>query len=94
MISFHGNVGHLAQGFRAQSFSAVVGADPHSCTSVLAFDYRGFGRSTGFPTEEGLIKDGLAIVRYAIDHLGFSAERIVLLGHSLGTAVVAAVAER
>ena len=55
--------------------------------NLLAFDYRGYGRSTGQPTEEGLYLD----VRAAYDHLtrnlGSRAERIVLFGHSLGGAV-------
>ena len=55
--------------------------------NILAFDYRGYGRSEGVPFEEGLYRD----VRAAWDHL--IAERaalpasILLFGHSLGGAV-------
>jgi pimeloyl-ACP methyl ester carboxylesterase len=61
---------------------------------VLAFDYRGFGRSTGTPSEAGLLNDAEAVVEWALQVAGVPADRIVLLGHSLGTAVAAAIAER
>lgn len=62
---------------------------------VFAIDYRGFGLSTGSPTEEGLIADGVALLNFlTAGPLRIPPERIVLLGQSLGTAVSAAVAER
>ena len=61
---------------------------------LLSIDYRGFGKSTGFPTEEGVIKDASALVDFAIHTAGVSPDRIVLLGQSLGTAVTSAIAER
>ena len=61
---------------------------------LLTIDYRGFGYSTGSPSEEGLITDGTTLVKFLIDKLGISPERIVLVGQSLGTAVTTAVAER
>lgn len=58
-------------------------------------DYRGFGVSTGSPTEEGLITDGVSLVNFlTTDALNIPPSRIVLMGQSLGTAVTAAVAER
>lgn len=55
--------------------------------NIFAFDYRGYGESTGVPSERGLFTD----VRAAYDHLvgpmGHSPEEIVLFGHSLGGAV-------
>jgi abhydrolase domain-containing protein 12 len=60
---------------------------------VLAIDYRGFGLSTGAPSEPGLINDGLAAVRFAVDQLGIPPSRIALVGQSLGTAVTFGVAE-
>ena len=70
----------------------LVGADPDSI-HVLAFDYRGFGYSTGSPTEEGLVKDGIAAVDWALQVAGVPPDRIVLCGQSLGTAVATSVAE-
>jgi abhydrolase domain-containing protein 12 len=60
---------------------------------VLAIDYRGFGLSTGSPTEEGLITDGIAAVNWAVQVAKVPTEQIVIFGHSLGTAVSVAVAE-
>ena len=56
-------------------------------------DYRGYGKSTGSPTENGLIADGVAVVNWALSVAKMPPERIVLLGQSLGTAVATAVAE-
>jgi abhydrolase domain-containing protein 12 len=61
-------------------------------THVVTIDYRGFGHSTGSPTEAGLISDGTALVNWVIHVAGIPPERIVLLGQSLGTAVSSAVA--
>ena len=61
---------------------------------VLAIDYRGYGYSSGTPSEEGLIIDGVAAVKWALEVAHIPPERIVLMGQSLGTAVAVAVAER
>lgn len=60
---------------------------------VVTIDYRGFGYSTGNPTEQGLIVDGVALVKWAMEVAQIPPERIVILGQSLGTAVSTAVAE-
>lgn len=60
---------------------------------MLTIDYRGFGYSTGCPTEAGLITDGAALVDWTLEVAKIRPERIVILGHSLGTAVSTAVAE-
>ena len=59
---------------------------------VLAFDYRGFGKSTGSPSEAGLVNDAEAVVHWALNTAGIAPDRIILLGHSLGTAAATAVA--
>ena len=60
---------------------------------VLTVDYRGFGYSSGSPTEQGLIIDGISLVNWALEVAHIPPERIVILGQSLGTAVSTAVAE-
>lgn len=55
--------------------------------NVLAFDYRGYGRSAGEPSEEGLYRDVRAAYDYLTHSLGVESRRIVLFGHSLGGAV-------
>ncbi len=54
---------------------------------VLIFDYRGFGDSTGSPTESTLSADALLVWRYARDTLGYNERRIVVFGESIGGAV-------
>lgn len=60
---------------------------------VLTIDYRGFGYSSGQPSEPGLIKDGIAAVRWALEVAQIPPERISIVGQSLGSAVTLAVAE-
>lgn len=59
---------------------------------MLTIDYRGFGYSTGSPTEAGLILDGIALVDWLVNVANIPPQRIVVLGQSLGTAVASAVA--
>ncbi|GAB7358520.1 hypothetical protein MBLNU230_g2583t1 [Neophaeotheca triangularis] len=89
VLSFHGNAGHVAQGWRTDTQRYLA---TQLNTHVLTIDYRGFGKSTGSPTEEGLITDGITLTNWAIRVAGISPERIVLLGQSLGTAVSSAIA--
>ena len=60
---------------------------------ILTVDYRGFGYSSGNPTEGGLIIDGISLVNWLLNVAGIPSGRIVILGQSLGTAVATAVAE-
>ena len=57
---------------------------------VLAVSYRGYGRSTGAPTEAGLHRDAAAA--YAFAAARYKPDRIVLWGHSLGTGVAVKLA--
>lgn len=59
---------------------------------VLAFDYRGFGKSTGSPTEEGLIIDAISVINWAMDTAKVSPDRIVLVAQSLGTGLASGAA--
>lgn len=52
---------------------------------VLAMDYRGYGKSTGTPSEEGLYEDVDACVRWLKDR-GLTGDRLVMYGYSMGTA--------
>lgn len=92
IIHFHGNAGTLGAGFRPVYMRSLSAGDPFKI-HILAIDYRGFGLSSGTPSEAGLITDGLTAVRFAIDTLGISPSRIAIVGQSLGTGVTFAVAE-
>ena len=55
--------------------------------NVFAFDYRGYGRSEGVPSEKGVCADARAAWDHLSQELEESPERIVLFGHSLGGAI-------
>jgi pimeloyl-ACP methyl ester carboxylesterase len=62
--------------------------------NVLAFDYRGFGRNPGVPSEAGLYEDALTAYRHLTQQLDVSPDRIILAGRSLGSAVAVELATR
>ncbi|CAJ2499703.1 Uu.00g025560.m01.CDS01 [Anthostomella pinea] len=90
IVSFHGNAGHIAQAIRPANFHTLTDTSHYH---VLSIDYRGFGKSTGSPSEAGLIHDGVAAVDWAMHVARVPASRIVIMGQSLGTAVTSGVAE-
>jgi fermentation-respiration switch protein FrsA (DUF1100 family) len=55
--------------------------------SVFIFDYRGFGRSQGSPSEEGLYQDAAGAYDYLTRTRLIRPERMVIFGRSLGAAV-------
>jgi fermentation-respiration switch protein FrsA (DUF1100 family) len=83
-LYFHGNGGALRH--RLERFHALT-ADG---SGLVALSYRGYGGSSGRPTEDGLIADAHAAYDYATAR--YSPTRIVLWGESLGTGVAVAVA--
>jgi fermentation-respiration switch protein FrsA (DUF1100 family) len=82
----HGNAGSL--GDRIKRFAALSRAG----WGVFALSYRGYGDSTGAPTENGLFLDAEAGRRYLEEELGAGPESVVLYGESLGTGVAARLA--
>jgi uncharacterized protein len=54
---------------------------------VLLFDYRGYGRSTGRPDEQGTYLDARAARESLLREPGADASRVLYLGESLGGAV-------
>ena len=85
ILYFHGNGGSLAD--RVPRFRIFVA----SGYGLLAVSYRGYGGSSGSPTETGLVRDGEAAYREART-LGYESDRIVLMGKSLGTAIATVLA--
>jgi hypothetical protein len=82
VLYFHGNGGAL--NLRVDRFRKIVARG----FGLLALSYRGYGGSSGKPTEEGLIEDARAAYAYA----GERYSRIGVWGESLGTAVAIALA--
>ncbi|KAF2478152.1 alpha/beta-hydrolase [Lindgomyces ingoldianus] len=92
VIYFHGAGGTLGSGFRPQSYRAISAAERK--VHILAIDYRGFGTSTGWPSEAGLLTDALTLTTFAMKTAGIPPERIVIFAQSLGTAVAISVAHK
>lgn len=87
VVYFHGNGGNL-------SVWLPVLAGLHARRlRVLAVDYRGYGLSSGHPSEEGVYRDAEAVARHAARHRSRSAEGpLVFWGRSLGGPIAAAAA--
>lgn len=81
----HGNAGTVADRLHPAGLLADRGFD------VFLFDYRGYGRSTGSPDEEGTYRDARA-AREAVLARGVDARRLVYVGESLGGAVAVELA--
>ena len=63
--------------------------------SVLLIDYRGFGRSEGgYPTESRVYQDADAAWNYLTQTLDIAAKRIIIYGHSMGSAIAIDLAAR
>ncbi len=84
ILYFHGNGGAL--NYRADRFRALT-ADG---TGLVALSYRGYGGSSGQPTESGLLQDAAAAYRFAAQR--YPATRLALWGESLGSGVAVALA--
>ena len=62
--------------------------------AVFAYDYRGYGTSTGTPTEQGIYDDEYAAWNYLINTLRVQPSRIILHGTSVGSGPAVELAER
>ncbi|KAL4876906.1 Alpha/Beta hydrolase protein [Aspergillus karnatakaensis] len=90
VIHMHGAGGTVASGYRVPNYRALSAGHPGKI-HVLTFDWRGFGHSTGVPSEAGIIQDAIAVTNWAMNVAGIPASRIVLFGQSMGTAATIAV---
>jgi uncharacterized protein len=82
----HGNGGNVGDGTVHAELLSAAGFD------VLVFDYRGYGRSSGRPGEEGTYRDARAARAAMLRQPGVDDSRIFYLGESLGGAVALALA--
>jgi fermentation-respiration switch protein FrsA (DUF1100 family) len=86
VLYFHGNGGALR--YRVPRFHALIDGG----FGLVALSYRGYGGSTGSPTEHGLIADAAAAYGFAAAR--YPAPRIALWGESLGSGVAVALAAK
>ena len=76
----HGNGGNISHRFGLHQALLETGA------SLFAFDYRGYGRSQGRPSEEGTYLDAQAAHEW-LRQKGFAGKNIIVFGESLGGGV-------
>ena len=82
LLFFHGNAGNFARPIRQARFRALT----EDGTGLFAVNYRGYGGSSGTPSEEGLLLDARAAYDAAVSRFG--ADRLAGYGESLGSGVV------
>lgn len=92
IIHMHGAAGTVGSGYRVPNYRALSAGQPRNI-HVLTFDYRGFGRSRGSPSERGLILDAISVVDWALNVTGIPPSHVLIFGQSLGTAVSLAISE-
>jgi len=90
MLMFHGNAGNIASDGRPEHYDRLRALG----LNLITFDYRGYGESDGAPSEAGVYRDADAGYAFLRDSLRVPADRIVIFGHSLGSAVAVGLASR
>ncbi|MDH4183954.1 MAG: alpha/beta hydrolase [Nitrospinota bacterium] len=80
VIYLHGNAENVS------NMLGIVKALEPMEFDLLLVDYRGYGRSEGEPSVDGIVEDTLAAVDWIVSQQGVPAKRIVLWGRSLGAA--------
>lgn len=77
----HGNAGNLSD--RLDNLARLAQLP----FNIFIFDYRGYGKSEGTPSEEGLYLDAEAAYHFLLDEKAISPDKLILFGRSLGGAV-------
>ena len=87
LLWFHGNAGNLSD-----RVALLELLHDELGVGVFMFDYRGYGRSEGKPSEAGLYADARAALEETQMHAGVRQDEIVVFGQSLGAAVAVELA--
>lgn len=88
VLIFHGNAGNISHRL---DYLLMFSRLRHA---TLIVDYRGYGTSTGSPSEEGTYRDAAAAWRHLTEQRGIHPADIVIFGESLGAAVASWLAAR
>jgi fermentation-respiration switch protein FrsA (DUF1100 family) len=80
LLLCHGNAGNIGDRVLHAALLTASGFD------VLLFDYRGYGRSSGRPSEAGTYRDTRAALGCLLEQPGVDPARVLYLGESLGGA--------
>lgn len=81
LVYCHGNRGSIAD--RVDTFAQLLRLK----VNVFAFDYRGYGKSEGSPSEQGVFADARAAIDHVAGARGIGLDGVLLFGHSLGGAI-------
>ena len=87
ILFFHGNRYNVTH---FQDFAKIYSKYGYG---ILLFDYRGYGKTPGSPSEAKMYEDGESALRYLLINKDVSAREIILWGYSLGCAVALQVAD-
>jgi len=88
VLIFHGNAGNISHRLDYLAMFRRLGY------ASFIIDYRGYGRSSGTPSEAGTYRDAAAAWRHVTERRGVAPHDIVLFGESLGGAVASWLAAR
>ncbi len=88
VLFFHGNAGNISHRLDNVGRLVQIGL------SVLIVDYRGYGRSEGKISEDGLYKDAIAAYEYTKDLCDSKGLKLVIFGRSLGGVAAVYVASK
>lgn len=88
LLFCHGNAGNLTH--RGDSIQTFISLG----LNVFIFDYRGYGKSEGSPTEKGTYLDGEGAFQYLTETRKISPSEIVIFGRSLGGGIASYLAEK
>ncbi len=82
LLFCHGNAGNIAH-----RLDLLQTLHRQARVSVLMFDYRGYGRSEGRPSESGVLADARAARAWLAKRAGIEPRQVILMGESIGGAV-------
>jgi abhydrolase domain-containing protein 12 len=85
LTSVHGTASHVGQELRLDVYRLLTASNPN--THLFAMDYRGWGYSSGRPTEEGVTTDGMAVLNWVINTANVDPSQILIVSQSLGTGI-------
>lgn len=81
IVYFHGNAGNMYHRITEAAKLFELGCD------VLVVSYRGYARSEGSPSEQGIYVDGRSALVFVTHDLGYKMSDVVIYGRSIGTTV-------
>ncbi len=84
ILQFHGNAENMSSHYLSLAWTINRGYN------LFVFDYEGYGKSTGSPSQETTVQDGLLALKKALElHQLSNAKRFIVFGQSLGGAIAA-----